>query len=71
MPVKRRQRVCRPLGGISPLSDRAPRDNGDAGRPSEYEEAQAISRDQQVEWLPRSPRARHADTVNARNLGDL
>jgi hypothetical protein len=41
--VKRRQRVCRPLGGISPLSDRAPRNNGDARRPSEYIEAKAIS----------------------------
>lgn len=37
--VKRRQRVGRPLRERSLLSDRAPRDNGDAGRSSEYEEA--------------------------------
>lgn len=41
--MKCRQRVCRPLGGISPLSDRAPRNNGDAGKPSEYSEAKATS----------------------------
>ena len=41
--MKRRQRVCRPLGGTSPLSDRAPRDNGDVRRPSEYDEAKATS----------------------------
>lgn len=42
-PVKCKQRVCRPLGGISPLSDRAPRYNGDVRRPSEYDEAKATS----------------------------
>jgi len=35
--VKCKQGVCRPFGGISPLSDRAPRDNGNEKGPSGYD----------------------------------
>ena len=40
--MKCRQRVCRPLGEIIPLSDRASRDNGNAKGPGEYIRVKAI-----------------------------
>ena len=50
---------------MSPLSDRAPRDNGDEGRSSECEEAKTTSPwPHKSEWLPRGRRARHVDTAN-------
>ena len=60
--MKCRQRVCRPLGEISPLSDRAPRDNCDVGRPSQYEEAKATP-SAHKHLAPRGPRAWHVDIV--------
>lgn len=62
--VKCKQRVCRPLGGTSPLSDRASKDNGEERRPSEYIEAKATQVLSSKLLLLRSPRARHVNTEN-------
>jgi len=67
--VKCKQRVCRPLGGTSPLSDRAPRNNGDAREPRLYGMREGNIEGTHPQSL-RSPRARHVDTANERNLGD-
>jgi len=52
------------LGGISPLSGRAPRNNGDARRPSEYDEAKATLNISNDDQLLRGPRAWHVNTVD-------
>ena len=50
---------------MSPLSDRASRINGDAKRPSQYEEAKATVETNTGFYLFRGPRAWHADIVDA------
>ena len=55
---------------MSPLSDRASRDNGDVKGPRLY-----VLSEGNIEYLLdtqpfRGPRALHVDTVNARNLGE-
>jgi hypothetical protein len=47
---------------MSPLSDRAPRNNGNARRLSEYYETKATLEFSNKLWLLRGPRAWHADT---------
>ena len=50
--------------GFSPLSDRAPRNNGNVRRPSQYAEAKATLGTNNRSQLLRSPRAWHANKVN-------
>ena len=55
---------------MTPLSDRASRNNGDERRPSQYEEAKATLDADTSKQLLRGPRAWHANKVNERNLGE-